>query len=99
MALTVEHMGISPQDYNKRNYVDEGALERGRQLREMEPLPALMPVTKPQRVPSSTNPRKVNNTKATATPEARGGSAGATPHTQALDTAIQNDLKQRGLKR
>lgn len=56
--LKVEHQGVSPEDYNKRNYVDEGGLERGRQKVVREPLPALMPVTRPQKAPSSThNPK------------------------------------------
>ena len=56
--LQVEHSGVSPTEYNKRNYVDEGGLERGRQQVVREPLPALMPVTRPQKAPSSThNPK------------------------------------------
>ena len=55
--LQVEHQGVSPTEYNKRNYVDEGGLERGRQKVVREPLPALMPVTRPQKASSSTNPK------------------------------------------
>ena len=58
--LKVEHAGVSPTDYNKRNYVDNSSLEDGRKKRTREPLPALMPVSRPQRVDSSTNPRKAN---------------------------------------
>lgn len=58
--ITVEHQGISPEDYNKRNYCQEGQLEEGRKRRAKEPLPALMPVSRPQKVDSTTNPRKAN---------------------------------------
>lgn len=58
--LQVEHSGVSPTDYNKRNYVDEGGLERGRKQVVREPLPALMPVTRPQKAPSSTHDPKAD---------------------------------------
>jgi hypothetical protein len=66
--IKVEHAGISPEDYNRRNYVEPGQLEEGRQLRGKDRgLPALMPVSRPAKVDSTTNPRKENaNAKAVA---------------------------------
>ena len=60
-SIKVEHAGISPEDYNKRNYTTPGQLEEGRKLRSKDRgLPALMPVSRPQKVDSTTNPRKAN---------------------------------------
>jgi hypothetical protein len=64
--ITVEHQGISPEEYNRRNYLTEGQLEEGRKRRSTEALPALMPVSRPAKVDSSTNPRKENDAKAVA---------------------------------
>lgn len=64
--LTVEHQGISPEDYNRRNYTTPGQLEEGVKRRSMQALPSLAPVSRPQKVDSPTNPRKANDAKAVA---------------------------------
>jgi hypothetical protein len=80
-SIKVEHIGISPEDYNRRNYVTEGQLDEGRQLRQKDRgLPALMPVSRPQKVDSNTNPRKANEANA-----------------KAIADANTKDLKNRGL--
>jgi hypothetical protein len=86
-SIKVEHIGISPEDYNRRNYVTEGQLEEGRKLRQKDRgLPALMPVSRPQKVDSPTNPRKANES-------AKAAAAKAHPVTE----ANKKDLKNRGL--
>jgi hypothetical protein len=85
-SIKVEHIGISPEEYNRRNYTTPGSLEDGRQRRAMEPLPALAPVSRPQKVDSTTNPRKANES-------AKAAAAKAHPVTE----ANQKDLKDRGI--
>lgn len=82
--ITVEHQGISPEDYHRINQHSSSQLEEGRKRRQMESLPALAPVSRPQRIDSSTNPRKVNEAKAVI-------------DAAEINFANINDLKNRGL--
>jgi hypothetical protein len=79
--IKVEHIGVSPEEYNKRNYTTPGQLEEGRKRREMQALPSLAPVSRPQKVDSTTNPRKANDDMAA----------------KAVAEANTQDLKNRGL--